>query len=291
MDMLDTTSPAFNTRHHKTKKPKKKNNHQHTASSVPIIDDPPPKYDHIFHFPFQNLMTTNPSTDSSMLMLVPYDPTAVIWTTPLFSCVKLHRYVYTMLCPCTALYSIFMDKLVDVHRHHPEERLKHTDNQPTVKEICCSCMSCLCLPGLGTGAAKILTEDKKKEGHFYDYLYYHSATEEEDSEVSSILEDICGCYSPTPTPSPSIPSSATCNDSLMFSMGCVLTSACFIPATCIVRQITTQKYHPTKKHESYWRSGLVSCFAWPCGLVQVMDEIQWQETHTQEEDLLLNQHH
>jgi hypothetical protein len=297
--MSDISSPpAFNTRHQHKKTHAKKNHHHISTSSttknsipsspvLPIIDEhPPPKQNHSFHFPFQNIMGSKPA-DNSTLMIVPHD---VIWTTPLFSCAKLPRYVYTMLCPCTALYSIFMDKLVDVHHYHPEQRLKHNDNQPTVKEMCCSCMSCLCLPGLGTGAAKILAEDNKKESHhFYDYLYYHPATEEE--EVSSVLHDVCGCYPSDSTSDQTATStSATCNDSLMFSMGCVLTSVCFIPATCIVRQITTQKYHPTNKHESYWRSGLVSCFAWPCGLVQVMDEIQWRESHTQE-DLLINQHH
>lgn len=58
-----------------------------------------------------------------------------------------------------------------------------------------------------------------------------------------------------------------------------MASLCFIPATFTVRQITSEKYRDKDLQikESYWTSGLVSCFAWPCGLVQVLDEINQQE--------------
>ena len=64
-----------------------------------------------------------------------------------------------------------------------------------------------------------------------------------------------------------------------------LASGCMIPATCMVRQIASQKYADIKnntqhddsmqwKGESLWTSGVVSCLAWPCALVQVEDEIK-----------------
>lgn len=285
-----TDSPAFNTRsssskkhHHHTKK------HHHTTTTA--SEDPPPEggasTSTIFHFPFQNYMKSNfiSQVPPTALTIPTTNKPVMTWAAPLFTFENLHRYALTMMCPCSALYAIFMDKLVDIHHYHADPHLGY---HPTMKEMCCSCVSCLFFPICGNRlVATQENEDKKGNHHIYDYLYYDG---EENSEVSSLLQDICTCYPHTEeTKSPIVTTtSGMCNNALMILMGCVLTSGCFIPATCIARQITTQKYHPPSIRESYWRSGLVSCFAWPCGLVQVMDEIQWQEQTHHDPNLLLN---
>ena len=199
-----------------------------------------------------------------------------IWATPLFSWANLTRYTYTFFCPCTIMYEILMEELIHVHHHSPQATM------PTVTVgggCCCSCLSHLfvpccfgqCFPVVWPGQYSQVVEE---EPSFIDSL-----------EVSSLLQDFCSCC-PTHiiNTQPEIPqhnnnndTASLCNHAMMLSMGCVVASGCFIPSTCILRQITTQKYHHTTS-ESCWNSGLVSCFAWPCGLVQVMDEIHIQES-------------
>jgi hypothetical protein len=127
-------------------------------------------------------------------------------------------------------------------------KLLSIPNKTTYEPYCCSTLSYTLLPCLYHGYLYAQTEEN--EGGLLDYIYYTPPTSATGIETGS------------PT---------------YFAFMVCLGTLCVIPASCMVRQITTIKYDI---QEPIWTTGLISCFAWPCGLVQVSDELNYeQESH------------
>jgi hypothetical protein len=236
--------------------------------------------DHDDHDHEHALVPLQTSMQQSVVVVVP--PTTSTWATPLFSWSNLTRYTYTFLCPCSIMYEILMEELIHVHHHSPVTTNNTAMPTVTVGGGCCSCLSHLFFPCcFGQFVLPSSTA--------YSQVFMMPSVAEEEpslldsSEISSLLQDFCSCCpnhiinTQYDEPPQHHNAASLCNNAMMLSMGCVVASGCFIPTTCILRQITTQKYHHNTNSESCWNSGLVSCFAWPCGLVQVMDEIHIQE--------------
>ena len=48
---------------------------------------------------------------------------------------------------------------------------------------------------------------------------------------------------------------------------------CMLPTMCYLRHKVDVRYH-MGRHESLWKTGLVTCIAWPCSLTQLEKEMQ-----------------
>ena len=167
--------------------------------------------------------------------------TTHVWSSPLFSFTNIPRYVSTVICPC-AVFSEIMNKFLTM----PLVKNENTDLCRCTS--CCSGVTYFFFPCVYQGATSYIQYTKTAdEGSIFDYIYYN------------------------PPPIDNLETGSVAHIGLLVCLG----SLCVIPATCIVRQIATQKYG-TK--EPMWTSGLVSCFAWPCGVVQVADELKYQNT-------------
>ncbi len=157
------------------------------------------------------------------------------WSSPLFSFANIPRYASAVLCPC-ALLSEISGKLLSMPKH-----------SPGFETSCCTAMAYCLFPCIYQGTAtyiQYMEDDSNVFDGLLDYIYY------------------------TPPANGALENGSPAHIGLMVCLG----SACVIPATCIVRQITTVKYGT---NETMWTSGLVSCFAWPCGLVQVAEELNF----------------
>jgi hypothetical protein len=235
-----------------------------------------------------------------------------IWHNPLFLCDNIPRYGTVCLCPCTALSEI-MEKLLDLNE---KNTYRGYDSTPSISQICFSLCACSFAPALslcaqgGTlyrGIAVLLgvgspSTTKEGEGEY---------EEDDDFLEDEVIASCCPCFQSSQRGSDRRKRSSTSSspsnffDYIFYSgdhnhnatpsqldaksgyenypcyfLSCLfLGSMCFIPATFAIRQITSEKYRDKQYQykESYWTSGLVSCFAWPCGLVQVLDEIRAQE--------------
>ena len=158
------------------------------------------------------------------------------WNTPLFSFANIPRYASAILCPCAVLSEIG-GKLLSMPKH-----------SPGYETTCCTAMAYCLFPCVYQGTAtyiQFMEDDSNMFSSLFDYIYY-------TPPATGVLEN-----------------GSPGHIGLIVCLG----SACVIPATCMVRQITSAKY---AVNESIWTSGLVSCFAFPCGLVQVAEELNHQ---------------
>jgi hypothetical protein len=214
-------------------------------------------------------------------MLVPYaeDKPERVWSSPLFLFSNLSKYVTTVCCPCSTFFEIF-DGLSSGHPSRAKSSVSCCS-----PSTCCSLLSYAFFPMVYafkyTNVAQQLEiasrrqEEEEEDsccpelfsdhhGGALDYIYHH------DPEIDThpgIIEQQPDC--------------------MRLGFFVCLASGCIIPATCLVRQIASQRYAAVKREqhpevawtrEPLWASGLVSCLAWPCGLVQVEDEIRLYNT-------------
>lgn len=201
--------------------------------------------------------------------LLPYFP----WRTPLCHCTSttVSRYAFACLCPCGLVSDLAKQLVCPTPVAHPFAL-------PTAPQVCCNIMSCCFFPCLALYHGLY--------GHFtwpYNFFGNHQEEEEEEEEESccsqGLLNYICVIESEEADTSPSS-SEPFLHESLRFAATTLcLSTFCIIPTTCLLRHITTVKYHHTSMQEPLWTTGLVSCFAWPCALVQTMDEINMGNQH------------
>lgn len=259
--------------------------HQHREESLPhfatqpsMMMVPPPAHNNHVHalLPAHNNHVYAPPVPHRPSMMIntnnassPYYP----WSTPLCHLTSTSRYAFACLCPCTILSDILTQLLgLGTNVYSPSDRHAH-GYAPTVSEICCSLASCSFFPCLSayryTGAwpvdifCNFFHHEEEEEEVEYQWpkgiLNYICLVEEEEEVVPSTLSNFHRFAVPA-------------------TLSLCLASVCLIPTTCIMRRTTTVKFHRPNDRESIWTSGLISCFAWPCALVQTMDEIKIQET-------------
>jgi hypothetical protein len=166
----------------------------------------------------------------------------------------------------------------------------------TLPQVCCNIGNCLFFPclalykGVYTIPSSILASDQDSDPLLYNLPTIH---EEESDCSSSLLNYICVIEEDEPEEDAAHHYHHSLDqqdedqnnnellEKIKFTATTLcLSTVCIIPATCLIRHVATTKYHHPHAQEPLWTTGIVSCFAWPCALVQTLDEININ-THNQ----------
>ena len=234
--------------------------------------------------PQQPQQQQQPDQQSSFMIMRPVlDPAELPWHSPLCNCTSatmMTRYAFACLCPCSLVTDISKKLLCPLQ---PSSSSSSSLSSLPLSRVFCNCFSCFFLPCMA------LYNGLYTVPSFTWHVEQPPPEPEEEEEESccdaSLLSHICFIDSQSRDEDPHFDVEEPLlheplYDKAKFTATTLcLSTLCIAPTTCLLRHITTVNYHPPHAQESLWMSGLVSCFAWPCALVQTMDEINMANHH------------
>ena len=196
------------------------------------------------------------------------------WHYPLFDVADMGSYCYNFFCPCSAFYTIYM-KILEF-----EDDVLPSGSTTLCSMITCSIPSCLtaneivrfCLKK--TAASKSVEHEKEDNLSSYFFDEEHEEPQASWSQTATAAVPILSTMTSQTAANPEYVDKV---EDFMRDVTCLsvlIGSLCIVPSVCCLR-VTVQNKLSHEEHESLWRTGLISCCAWPCAITQISKEIDY----------------
>jgi hypothetical protein len=190
------------------------------------------------------------------------------WHYPLFDVCNLHRYVANLLCPCFAIGKI--------NRHVGGFPLQ-CNEEDCMLSCACNGPACWipCCLSVNEGLRFWRGGPKQQESYFdifQDDAEGRGHSLQETAEAALPLLNAMP-WAGGEHDDPAFDRRVAEGMQALTCASVALGVCCIVPTTFLLRRKTQDKFEFHTK-EPMWRTGLISCCAWPCAMTQILEECE-----------------
>ena len=198
------------------------------------------------------------------------------WHHPLFEVSNGRYYCYNLFCPCAVLLKNY-NHLLGIDSSYGA----YSSAFPSLCScVCCFMPTCLCVNEL----IRKLSSQKmdEEQDHSLSSFFFGQGLQEPNQQYSMSSATraalpVLSMMSEGYDDGGHDPEFVQRVEGYMQGITCLWASIgtlCIVPSVFLMRQTVQQKLGH-EEQESIWRTGLISCCAWPCALTQIAEELDY----------------